>query len=139
MSLKRLAIILILPVLTLMLRAATYTLYVSNQTTWSTFDLYAWGDSEAFGTWPGATYAATTTLGGTTYCLYPYSVSDGAAVMEMHLIFHNNAGGSAYKNDPPEGEPQEISLWCLIIPGSFQVCFRSVPGLLGTTGCSAIR
>ena len=92
MSLKRLAIILILPVLTLMLRAATYTLYVSNQTTWSTFDLYAWGDSEAFGTWPGATYAATTTLGGTTYCLYPYSVSDGAAVMEMHLIFHNNVG-----------------------------------------------
>ena len=52
---KRFAILATMLALTFAAWAETFTIYVSDQTGWSTFDLYAWGDSEAFGKWPGAT------------------------------------------------------------------------------------
>ncbi len=70
----------------------TCHLYVDNQTSWSTFDLYAWGDYEYFGKWPGVTSPPTVTMGGTTYKVYDYTVSKGENEMNMHLIFHNNVG-----------------------------------------------
>jgi len=89
---RRLSILSIILFSVLFAFADTYTIYVNNQTGWSTFDLYAWGDSEVFGKWPGATSAPSTTVGGVTYSLYSFSVADGAKSMELNLIFHNNVG-----------------------------------------------
>lgn len=70
----------------------TYHLYVLNRTSWSEFDLYAWGDTEFFGAWPGATSASTVTKNGITYRDYAYTVAKGKTDMIMNLIFHNNQG-----------------------------------------------
>lgn len=70
----------------------TFHLYVSNRTNWAEFDLYAWGDNEAFGTWPGVTAPTAATIDGFTYNDYPFSVAEGKATVEYHLIFHNNVG-----------------------------------------------
>lgn len=70
----------------------TFHLYVSNQTGWTEFDLYAWGTpNEAFGGWPGITEPAKATIDGIEYNDYPFNVVEGGAV-ELHLIFHNNVG-----------------------------------------------
>ena len=81
----------------------TYHLYVDNQTSWQQFDLYAWGDCEFFGSWPGATSAPTVTKGDKAYLDYSYTVSAGQQAMTMNLIFHNNVG---------EGKPGDYR--CLI-------------------------
>ena len=70
----------------------SYRLYVDNRTSWATFDLYAWGDTEFFGKWPGETAPPTLTKDGITYKVYEYAVAKGAKSMVMHLIFHNNVG-----------------------------------------------
>lgn len=86
--------------------AKTYTIYVNNQTGWAAFDLYAWGDYEAFGGWPGATYAPVTTVGGVMYNTYTYTAADGAKTMLLNLIFHNNVG-----ENQPGDRRQLISLY----------------------------
>lgn len=58
----------------------TYHIYVTNQTGWEQFYLYAWGDSEAFGGWPGAQ--------GTEF---EFQANENGPVA-LHLIFHNNVG-----------------------------------------------
>lgn len=87
---KRLAIIPVLLVIALTSLAETYSIYVSDQTGWSEFDLYAWGDSETFGPWPGATSASVVTIGGEPFRVYPYATT--LTTMNMNLIFHNNVG-----------------------------------------------
>ncbi len=70
----------------------TYHLYVRNLTEWETFDVYAYGSEEYFGTWPGRTAANnTTTVDGVTYKVYDFEAIEGAS-FEMNLIFHNNVG-----------------------------------------------
>ena len=59
----------------------TYHINVTNQTGWTDFYLYAWGDSEVFGVWPGAQGAE-----------FEYSVPADSTQVELHLIFHNNVG-----------------------------------------------
>jgi hypothetical protein len=59
----------------------TYHINVTNQTGWTDFYLYAWGDSEVFGVWPGAQ--------GTDF---EYSVPADSTQVEMHLIFHQDDG-----------------------------------------------
>lgn len=69
-----------------------YNLYVNNQTGWAAFHLYAWGDSEVFGTWPGMVATETVVKDGVTYLVYPFTAAKGSAVATYHLIFHNNIG-----------------------------------------------
>ena len=57
----------------------THHIYITNNTDWEQFYVYAWGDSEAFGAWPGST---ATTL--------DFQAADGAVT--LHLIIHNNIG-----------------------------------------------
>ncbi|MBQ7192062.1 MAG: hypothetical protein IJS00_04220 [Paludibacteraceae bacterium] len=52
----------------------TYHAYVNNTTGWDTFYLYAWGDKDAFGAWPGMTIPAS--------------------AFPCKLIFNNNNNGS---------------------------------------------
>lgn len=69
----------------------THHLYVNNQTGWDVFDIYAYGNSEAFGGWPGATTVPTEVMNGVTYNVYEFQVEKGGLV-NLNLIIHNNVG-----------------------------------------------
>lgn len=72
----------------------TYHLYVNNQTDWENFYLYAWGDKEYFGNWPGvkSTDVATVTVDNVDYLDFQYTVASTVTEIDMNLIFHNNVG-----------------------------------------------
>ena len=57
----------------------THHITVTNNTTWTGFHVYAWGDSQAFGDWPGS---SATSL--------DFQAADG--VVTLHLIFHQDDG-----------------------------------------------
>lgn len=65
-----------------------YKIYVQNLTGWSDFYVYAWGDKELFGGWPGATSSETVEIGGMSFLIFNVS---GAGETE-NLIFHDNNG-----------------------------------------------
>ena len=65
-----------------------YVIYVENTTGWANIFLYAWGDKEAFGGWPGAAPDGEKTIGSTTYT---YWNIQGLGESE-NLIFNNNDG-----------------------------------------------
>ena len=65
-----------------------YKIYISNQTGWSEFYVYAWGASEIFGAWPGATSTETVTINEVEYMVFTVA----GAGEEENLIFNNNAG-----------------------------------------------
>ena len=72
---------------------ATYHIYVHNFTGWDTFDVYAWGDTEYLGGWPGKTTddVTTTTVDNSEYLVYNFQAYAGQTV-NLNLIFHNNVG-----------------------------------------------
>lgn len=57
----------------------THHLTITNNTGWEQFYVYAYGDSEAFGAWPGS---SETSL----------EFQDADGKVTLHLIFHNNVG-----------------------------------------------
>lgn len=65
-----------------------YTIYIENLTGWSEFYVYAWGDKEIFGGWPGQTSTETATIDGKTYLVFHVKGNGNGA----SLIFHNNDG-----------------------------------------------
>ena len=69
-------------------------IYFEDKTGWDALALYAWGDVEAFGGWPGAAVAGEQTVGGVTYKYF--NVSADAAGKTLNLILNNNNGGSQY-------------------------------------------
>ena len=70
----------------------TYHLYVHNLTGWDTFDVYAWGDVQYLGEWPGKAAAdATQEIDGVDYKVYDFTANENATI-SMNLIFHNNVG-----------------------------------------------
>ena len=71
---------------------ATYHLYVHNLTGWETFDVYAYGDKEYLGEWPGKAAADDTEdVDNSEYLVYDFQAFAGQTV-NMNLIFHNNVG-----------------------------------------------
>lgn len=68
--------------------SAEYHIYIKNETGWSNFYLYAWGDKEIFGGWPGLSTEETVVIDGTEYLDFTVA---GAGETE-HLIFNNNDG-----------------------------------------------
>ncbi len=65
-----------------------YKIYVHNNTGWSGFYVYAWGDKEIFGGWPGTSASSTETIDGVEYLVFPV---EGSGESE-NLIFNNNDG-----------------------------------------------
>ncbi len=65
-----------------------YKLCVENQTGWDVPYMYAWGDAEVFGGWPGQEAATTETVDGVTYLVW-YIGSDGKS---YNPIINNNNG-----------------------------------------------
>ena len=68
----------------------THYIYVDNQTGWDAIALYAWGDKEFFGGWPGALPTGTKTVDGVNYTYWEFT----CAGETEHLIFNNNGSGA---------------------------------------------
>ena len=66
----------------------TYKIYVQDLTGWPAFYVYAWGDKEVFGKWPGMTSDVTEEIEGVSYKVFTV---EGAGESE-NLIFHDNDG-----------------------------------------------
>ena len=64
---------------------------VNNKTDWKEITLYAWGDAEAFGGWPGATPVGKEVVGDVEYTVF--GLSADMAGKTLNLIFNNNGGG----------------------------------------------
>lgn len=65
-----------------------YTIYVKNTLNWDENYIYAYGDKEMFGAWPGLKCEKTQTIGGVEFLVFPY---EGAGE-SLTLIINNNAG-----------------------------------------------
>jgi hypothetical protein len=68
-----------------------HTVYILDNTGWEGIALYAWGDAEAFGGWPGMQVTGTTTINGMEYKYF--DLGDEATGMALNLIFNNNNNG----------------------------------------------
>ncbi len=97
---------------------------INNKTDWDEVALYAWGDAEAFGTWPGATPVTTEVVKGVEYLVF--GLPADMAGKSLNLIFNNNNKGkqlegfaitvpeeelfltinAAYSLGPVEGNPR---------------------------------
>ena len=66
-------------------------IYIQNQTNWESIALYAWGDAEAFGGWPGATPVNTEVVGDVEYLVF--GLPADMAGKNLNLIVNNNGGG----------------------------------------------
>ncbi len=66
--------------------ASKYYIYVDDQTGWDALGLYAWGDSELFGAWPGEASVGEVSFNKeTTYKVFLLNTEGG----NYHLIFNN--------------------------------------------------
>ncbi|MBO4454989.1 MAG: starch-binding protein [Bacteroidales bacterium] len=85
--------------------AADIKILVNNQTNWDAIAVYAWGDAEAFGGWPGATPIGKETVGDIEYTVF--GLTADMAGKNINLIFNNNGGGKQladYAITVPEDE-----------------------------------
>ena len=60
-------------------------IYVDNQTSWDALGLYAWGESELFGAWPGQAPFDEKVEDGVTYQVFGHDADTGS----FNLIFNN--------------------------------------------------
>ena len=65
--------------------AAKHYIYAIDETGYDALGLYAWGDSELFGTWPGETWVDEVTIGSDTYKVFLLDAESG----NYNLIFNN--------------------------------------------------
>ena len=68
-----------------------YALFVLNESSQTDFALYAWGDAEAFGGWPGIPVTGTQTIGGVDYLYFDMGAANTG--LNLNLIPNNNNGG----------------------------------------------
>lgn len=69
-----------------------FVAYVDDQTGWDELTLYAWGDAEAFGGWPGILHTGTVTKGGVKYKYF--DLGEANTGLNLNFIFNNNGAGS---------------------------------------------
>ena len=60
-------------------------IFVNDQTGWDALGLYAWGDSELFGAWPGEASVGDSIVNDTNYKVFLLDANSG----NYHLIFNN--------------------------------------------------
>ncbi len=70
---------------------ADIRIYIHNKTDWEEIALYAYGDAEAFGSWPGATPINVETVGDVDYLVF--GLTADMAGKKLNLIVNNNGGG----------------------------------------------
>ncbi len=64
---------------------ARHYIYVIDETGYDALGLYAWGDGEIFGAWPGETWVDEKVIGGETYKVFLLDAESGS----YNLIFNN--------------------------------------------------
>lgn len=69
-----------------------YAIYVIDETGYTDLALYAWGDAEIFGGWPGIQPTGKIELNGVTYKYFDTGAENED--LNVNLIFNNNGGGS---------------------------------------------
>jgi hypothetical protein len=77
-----------------------YVLYVLNESSQTDLALYAWGDTEAFGTWPGMAPTGTETIKGVEYIYF--DLGEANTGLDLHLIPNNNNNGVQWEGDDLE-------------------------------------
>lgn len=77
-----------------------YVLYILNESSQTDLALYAWGDAEAFGTWPGMAPTGTETIKGVEYIYF--DLGEANTGLDLHLIPNNNAGGVQWEGNDLE-------------------------------------
>lgn len=65
--------------------------YVDDQTGWDALAMYAWGDAEAFGGWPGIQPTGTVVQNGKTWKYFDCGEANRG--LNLNLIFNNNGAG----------------------------------------------
>jgi len=65
--------------------ASQHYIFVNDQTGWDALGLYAWGDGELFGSWPGEASVGDSIVGDTSYKVFLLDANSG----NYHLIFNN--------------------------------------------------
>lgn len=67
-----------------------YALFVLNESSQTELALYAWGDAEAFGGWPGMAPTGTQTINGNEYIYF--DMGEANTGLNLNLIPNNNNG-----------------------------------------------
>lgn len=65
--------------------AAKHYVYAEDKTGWNALGLYAWGDSELYGSWPGQAVVGEVVINDITYQVFPLDTEGG----NFNLIFNN--------------------------------------------------
>jgi hypothetical protein len=65
--------------------ASKHYIYVNDLTGWDALGLYAWGDGELFGAWPGEASVGDAMINGVNYKVFLLDTEGG----NYHLIFNN--------------------------------------------------
>ena len=65
--------------------ASQHYIFVDDRTGWDALGLYAWGDSELFGAWPGEASVGDSIVNGVNYKVFLLNTNSG----NYHLIFNN--------------------------------------------------
>ena len=68
-----------------------YRVYVQDKAEWGAMALYAWGDAEFFGGWPGAQPTGTEIISEVEYTYFEFKDAEG---LTLNLIINNNNGGT---------------------------------------------
>lgn len=68
-----------------------YTIYVVDHTGYDELAVYAWGDGEIFGGWPGITPTGKVEIDGVTYKYFDTGAANEG--LNVNLIFNNNGNG----------------------------------------------
>ena len=74
-----------------------YALFILNESSQTELALYAWGDAEAFGGWPGMQPTGTQTINGQEYTYF--DMGEANTGLNLHLIPNNNNGGVQWEGD----------------------------------------
>lgn len=68
-----------------------FVIYVVDNSGYDDLAMYAWGDAEAFGGWPGMTVTGTTMKDGVVFKYFDTGEANHG--LNLNLIFNNNGGG----------------------------------------------
>ena len=102
-----------------------YVLFVLNESSETDLALYAWGDAEAFGGWPGMQPTGTQTINGLEYTYF--DLGEGNTGLNLNLIPNNNNNGKQW-----EGGDLNFTIdhdiYIRIFDGGYEIIDKSYQG-----------
>lgn len=101
-----------------------YVVFILNESSQTELALYAWGDAEAFGGWPGMQPTGTQTINGVTYTYFDTGAAN--AGLTLHLIPNNNNNGVQWEGDDL-GVVIDHDVYIRIFDGGYEVLGAPAP------------